>query len=297
MKTAVIYNSRAGSMLNRIRKHFIKDIKDLMGENYIKADFFDIASKDTTKILSSAANDGYDAVVVAGGDGTVRSVAGYLSGSHTPLGIIPVGTFNNFARDNGIPLNYIEAIRTIANKNIEEISTGEVSGKVFINNSTVGFYSKIIKNRNYVTSGTWTSLIKAMFLSFKKFPLLEIKINAAGGQSIIRAPFIFIGNSKYKIDFLNIGAKYEKDGPFLNVYYPLDTGIFTICRFAFKVLINNLKEDRDYKIISAEELEVTSGEEKVVVSLDGEIFHIMPPLKYKLNTKHLKIITPLIIKN
>ena len=293
MKTAVIYNSKAGSMIYRIRKDFLKDIKDLMGENYIKADFFDIASKDTTNIVSSAASDGYDAVVVAGGDGTIRKISSYLLGSHSPLGIIPVGTYNNFARENGIPLSLEESIKTISKNNIKEIRTGEVNEKIFLNNSTVGFYPKIIKSRNKITSGRWASLIKAILLSFKKFPLLEVKIKSFGEQYIINVPFLFIGNSQNKIDFFNFSEGNNRDGRFLDVYYPLNTGIFTICRFAFKVLIRNLRENRDYKVISTDEFEITSGSKHVVVSLDGEIFHLSPPLRYKVHEQQLKIITKL----
>src|SRR5262249_55031191 len=50
-----------------------------------------------------------DAVVVGGGDGSIRTVAGVLSGTNVPLGILPLGTLNHFAKDLGIPLHLKEA--------------------------------------------------------------------------------------------------------------------------------------------------------------------------------------------
>jgi diacylglycerol kinase family enzyme len=54
-----------------------------------------------------------DWIAVAGGDGTVESVASNLVGTRFPLGIIPAGTFNNFARSLDLPLDPIEAFQVI----------------------------------------------------------------------------------------------------------------------------------------------------------------------------------------
>src|SRR5919204_1362094 len=55
-----------------------------------------------------------DAVIVAvGGDGTVRGVAAALAGSRHAFGIIPRGTFNNFARALGIPLDIDDAMKVV----------------------------------------------------------------------------------------------------------------------------------------------------------------------------------------
>jgi diacylglycerol kinase family enzyme len=292
MKTAVIYNSRAGSMLQRIRKHFLKDIKDLFGENSIKAEFFDIASSDTVRILSSAASDGYDAVIAAGGDGTIRSIASYLAGSDIPLGIIPIGTLNHFARNNGIPLNFKDAIKTIANKEIKIIDTWEVNGKIFVNNSSIGIYPTLVRKRDKIQRGILASTLKAIFIAYRKIPFLTIKIETDGEPIIIKTPFVFIGNADYKINLFRLKSSHKTGKGCLNVYYPVSKGIFSITRFSFKALINHLEEDRDYKVICANELVVTSENGIIETALDGEIFPLTQPLHYKIHPFELKIITP-----
>ena len=70
-------------------------------------------------------------IAVAGGDGTVESVASNLVGTRFPLGVIPAGTFNNFARSLGLPLDPIEACHVILAGNARPTDVGFANGKPF----------------------------------------------------------------------------------------------------------------------------------------------------------------------
>ena len=63
--------------------------------------------------IRSAAETSPTTVVVAGGDGSLGTAAGVLAGGDVPLGILPLGTFNHFAKDLGIPLE-LEAAAAVA---------------------------------------------------------------------------------------------------------------------------------------------------------------------------------------
>ena len=62
----------------------------------------------------SSERQGFDVIVVGGGDGSISSAAAAITGTDVPLGILPLGTLNHFARDLGMPLDLVAAIRTIA---------------------------------------------------------------------------------------------------------------------------------------------------------------------------------------
>jgi diacylglycerol kinase (ATP) len=72
-----------------------------------------------------------DWIAVAGGDGTVESVASALVGTPLPLGIIPAGTFNNFARSLDLPLDPIEACEVILAGNARPTDVGIANGRPF----------------------------------------------------------------------------------------------------------------------------------------------------------------------
>lgn len=67
-----------------------------------------------------------DLLVVAGGDGTVGTAAGLLAHRDTALGVIPLGTMNNFARSLGVPLDVPAAVRTIAAGKVADVDLGRV---------------------------------------------------------------------------------------------------------------------------------------------------------------------------
>lgn len=93
---------------------------------------------DATRFASECAAAGVTAVIAAGGDGTVNEVLNGLDDSAVPLGILPVGTANDFARQAGIPLDMDHAMDVILRRPPTRVDTLELNGRRFLNVSTGG---------------------------------------------------------------------------------------------------------------------------------------------------------------
>lgn len=93
---------------------------------------------DGAGLASDAARRGVDAVVAVGGDGTVNEVVNGLDGSDVPLGIIPLGTANDFARQVGIPRDADHAMDVILRRKPRRLDTASLNGRRFLNVSTGG---------------------------------------------------------------------------------------------------------------------------------------------------------------
>jgi diacylglycerol kinase (ATP) len=123
-KGLLIHNLKAGSLDERL----LPKLVSALGE---------VASVSVEKLgggsnaLKYARANRYEWIAVAGGDGTVESVASALVGTMLPLGIIPVGTFNNFARSLELPLNPLEACQVITAGNAKPTDVGIANGKPF----------------------------------------------------------------------------------------------------------------------------------------------------------------------
>ncbi|GHE40233.1 diacylglycerol/lipid kinase family protein [Sphingobacterium griseoflavum] len=90
-----------------------------------------------------AIQEGYDAVVAVGGDGTINELGSAIMGTNMPLGIIPEGSGNGLALYLGIPLNESAAIRRINRFESVEVDTGEINGRHFFNIAGLGFDASV----------------------------------------------------------------------------------------------------------------------------------------------------------
>jgi lipid kinase YegS len=93
---------------------------------------------DAERFARDGAQRGVDAVVALGGDGTVNEVLNGLDGSQVPLGIIPVGTANDFARQIGLPDDPDHAMDVILRRPAVRIDTASLNGRRFVNVSSGG---------------------------------------------------------------------------------------------------------------------------------------------------------------
>ncbi|PVG82986.1 lipid kinase [Nocardioides gansuensis] len=96
------------------------------------------AGGDVGGALASAAAEGPDLLVVGGGDGTVGCAAGLVAGSGTVLGVLPLGTANDFARTLQIPFALDAAVSTLTHGKVVDIDLGRVEGWPFLNVASVG---------------------------------------------------------------------------------------------------------------------------------------------------------------
>ncbi|MGA7987703.1 MAG: diacylglycerol kinase family protein [Candidatus Dormiibacterota bacterium] len=83
-------------------------------------------------------------VVVAGGDGTVGTVVRALAGTHRRLGILPLGTFNNFARSLAIPAGLDRAIAVVRAGVTRPVTLGRINGRYFLEAAAVGVFGEAI---------------------------------------------------------------------------------------------------------------------------------------------------------
>jgi diacylglycerol kinase family enzyme len=293
MRIAVIINSAAGTGDS---DDISSRIKEAFNRKNVEADLFELYGENIKSELASVTESGYDAIAAAGGDGTLNSVINMTIDSSLPFGIIPMGTLNHFAKDAGIPLEMEDAVDVIVNQHISAVDIAEVNGHYFLNNSSVGFYPKMVKHRDKEMKtlgyGKWYAMFRALLNIFSRYPLITLRIKTEDHFNEIKTPFIFIGNNIYTFDLFNLGKRERIDQGELSLYYPKTSGRFSIVRFAFMALINKLDSTEDFFNSHYSEISVISRRRTLEVSVDGEVIHIDPPLEYKIHPHKLKLLLP-----
>jgi YegS/Rv2252/BmrU family lipid kinase len=88
--------------------------------------------------LRAILRDAPDLVVVGGGDGTIATAAGLLAHRDTALGVLPLGTTNNFARSLGLPMDLVGAVKVLRDGMVADVDLGEAGGHMFANMLSMG---------------------------------------------------------------------------------------------------------------------------------------------------------------
>lgn len=244
-----------------------------------------------------ASADGCARVVAGGGDGTVASVASLLAGTGKALGVLPLGTFNHFAKDLGLPLDFSEAARVAAGGRVAEVDVGEVNGRVFVNNSSIGLYPHIVRRRQRqqerLGRGKWTAFFFAALAVLRRYPFLAVRVSADGQTLVRRTPFVFVGNNEYTMDGLQVGGRRRLDAGLLSLYVTRRTGRWGLLRLAVRALFGRLRESKDFDALSAREVWIeTRRPRRLRVATDGEVTIMRTPLHYRVLPRALRVVVP-----
>jgi len=118
-------------------------------------------------------------IVAGGGDGTVSTVAGALVDTGIVFGVLPLGTLNHFARDLGVPLELADAVAVLAQGEPGRVDVGEVNGRIFVNNSSLGVYPRIVRLRERYGSrgpGKWLAALWATLTVLRRHPFAAVRL-------------------------------------------------------------------------------------------------------------------------
>jgi diacylglycerol kinase family enzyme len=223
-----------------------------------------------------------DAVIVGGGDGSIRTVASVLVGSDVPLGIIPLGTLNHFAKDLRIPLFVDGAVAVIASGEKRYVDVGELNGEFFINNSSIGIYPYLIlereRRRRRRRLSKWTAMVLALPRVLRHLPLFRLKIGIQGLVEPCRSPCVLIGNNEYHLTVPAFGRRDRLDRGELCLYVAKVQSRLSMFWLACRCIFGLLDQQRDLRIFKGGMADISSRRSKLLVAFDGEVETIRSPL-------------------
>lgn len=252
------------------------------------------------KLAKQAAQGSAEIICAGGGDGTISAVASELIGTEKILGVLPLGTLNNFSKDLQIPPEIEAAVKVIAENNVKQIDVGEVNGRIFINNSSIGLYPHIVRRREKqerLGRGKWRSAFWAALKMLKRSPFFAVRLQSGDGVRVVKTPFVFVGNNSYEMDFLNIGRRQCLDNGKLSVYFLHRSGRKGLFLLALRTVFGRLRQTADFEEISVEEITFETKKSRLLVAFDGEVETLETPLHYKIHPLSLRVIVPPLAKS
>jgi len=232
------------------------------------------------KLAESAIKD-HDVILAAGGDGTINEIINGMSGSGRFLGIIPLGSGNDFIKTLGIPDNVNEAIKIICGKKHQKIDLGKANDRIFSNGVGIGFDAVVVDEKNKMKKYHekyvyYNAIIKSLF----KYKPAEIIVSM--NNKIITQPFfmVSVGNGKYMGGgfMLNPDASFS-DGK-LDVCMIDNISKFTVMKHISKVIKGTHSVLEEVTLGRGNSV-LLKSEQGFPVQIDGEL--------YSYNLKRLEI--------
>ena len=271
-------------------------LSDLFAEAGVKARIHVArGGAELLRLARHSARSSAPIIVAGGGDGTVSAVAAAVAGTDKTLGVLPLGTLNHFAKDLGIPLDLAEAVRNLVMGRTAQIDVGEVNGHVFINNSSLGIYPKLVRMRERKQRQgmrKWPAFVVALITVLRRYPLVAVRLLAEDQRLVRRTPFVFVGNNEYQTSSFRMGGRSCLDAGQLSVYTAPVRGRFELIKLFIKAFLGLIGDGDNFDRLCAPEVWVETRRRRMRIALDGEVRRLRTPLHYRVRPGALRVIVP-----
>jgi diacylglycerol kinase family enzyme len=234
-----------------------------------------------------------DAVVVAGGDGTISAAAATAAESGIILGVIPLGTMNLFARSLGLPLGMKEAAEALATAEPARVDVGAVNGRFFAHHVTLGLHPRMIRVRERLRYGSRLgkilASIQAWWMVVRRPPRLSVRVRADSEAFSKRTAAILISNNPLGEGHLPYADDLEQGQ--LGLYIATSRRWRDLLELAARVTFGEIETPLlDRRL--AKHVEISLNRPVINASIDGEIVSLEAPLHVKVHPRRLAVLRP-----
>ena len=293
-RVAVVTNAKAGAMLDT--PDGWPSLPDLFSAAGLRADFIPIDSGSLRERMQAAVASRPDAVVVAGGDGTVACAAQIVAGSSIPLGILPFGTMNLLAKDLGLPIgDTAAAVRLLAAWTPRNIDVGDVNGHVFLCASMLGLPARLGRYREQTRGSTmklWTRMVWATTRSLMHFVPFRAEADLDGEQVRLDASAATITVNAVAEASGSQFRRVRLDGGTLVLYVMSARGVAGLTGFLLRVFAARWRGHSALREWSTPKLSIDRRGRATRVMNDGELMLLQAPLRYQCRPAALTVLAP-----
>lgn len=230
---------------------------------------------DLRGLVEEAVAGGADALGMAGGDGSLAVVASAARAHNLPFVCVPAGTRNHFARDLGVPPNeLVAALDAFADGLERRIDLGDVNGRLFLNNVTLGIYGLAVQRSSYRNAKLRTLLETAQEVLGPSGELPAARLVDDLGVEHTDPAVVLVSNNPYALQGPRVpGMRPALDGGRLGVLVLHKPGD---------------PRRRPGRAWTARSLRVTAAE-TVAAGVDGEAVRLTSPLHFAIRPRALRV--------
>lgn len=234
-------------------------------------------------------------ILIAGGDGTIRTAAEVVAGTGVELAVLPSGTLNHFARDHGLPTDLDEAAQVAAGPFVASVDAGRVGDSLFHGTSSIGAYVIFMRVRDRLEPrlGYRLSSFLAVIWTFMRMPAAAVELEIDGKAQTYRTPLVFIGVGERELQLPTLGGRVEGGKRGLHVLVVRGRRRTRLLLLALDSAARGLKRASRTPELDAfmvERCTITMKRKSTRVAFDGEARYMETPLEYRLQRDILRVV-------
>ncbi len=235
---------------------------------------------DLLQLAGDAIDRGVDVIGMAGGDGSLALVASVAAERDVPMVVIPAGTRNHFALDLGLDRDDVVGALDAYGEAFEHaIDLGDVNGRVFVNNVSLGLYATIVRSPEYRDAKRETTLAALPRMLGPGAEPFDLRFSTPDGVRHDGAHVIQVSNGPYGTTMSGITSRPSIDTGLLGIFSLLVPDGRSATRAVAALATARPELCEGYVSWSAPTFELASGA-PVAVGLDGESLDMEPPLVF-----------------
>jgi diacylglycerol kinase family enzyme len=235
-------------------------------------------------------------IVVAGGDGTINTVASMCVEAKRPLGLIPAGTFNYVSRNLGVPTEVAQAVAVITNGWVRQVDIGEINGRIFLNNAGIGLYAQMLEHREQdkrrFGRRRLVAFLSGMRSLLSSHPQYAVELVADGQIARHLTTTVFFGCNALQLADFNVTAAECLRHQKLAVLVLKLHSRWEVTVAACAALLGRLDEASTTEAFCASSIRVQTRRRILKVAIDGEIVLLRSPLDVTLHLGALQVFAP-----
>lgn len=233
-----------------------------------------------------------DLAVVGGGDGTLNAAAAALVECGVPLGVIPLGTANDFARTVGIPIDPAQAAEVIAAGQLKPIDLGDVNGHLFFNVASIGFSAELARDLTEHAKRRWGTfgyaIVAARLLIRSR--LFTAFVDHDGTSERIRTLQVSVGNGRHYGGGMTVEESATADDGKLDVYSLEVDHWWRLLRLLPSLRNGTQGRWDDVRAFRTTEVSVRTSRRRPV-NTDGEL-STYTPAHFRIRVKAIQVFAP-----
>jgi diacylglycerol kinase family enzyme len=287
-----LVNARAGEVLQRGQEAFGAAITDGFRALGVDCEVRFVPPRRMAGALRRADAGKPDAVLIAGGDGTVNHLLEHLTEVDAPIGLLPLGTLNLLARDLGLSGPIADILPQLARLSLRRVDLGEVNGELFHSNAGLGFYVRMARAREHARRTLPFSkilgLAVASFRSVWAHRPVAVDITVDGQVETHLADAVLVTNHHFE------GADWRRarlDTGLLEIHMLRATGLLGRLRAGIAVYRGTWRSLPHLESRSASSITVRRhGRSRSTITLDGEVYRVRNPMHFRSRTGALRLV-------